>query len=88
MITFEKEITTYLKKLADFLPVNEGKFVLIKGQTVYGFFQTREDARSCAKHKKRIKPPFLVHKIVKTEPVCQMGGILLAPQNKSTGVSK
>lgn len=63
----EKEIETYKNKLPE-LKGQEGKFVLIKGETVAGVFTSYEDAVKEGYEKFKLEP-FLVRKIQSFEQI-------------------
>jgi hypothetical protein len=51
----EKEIATYQRKLVELVP-HEGKFALIHGDDVAGFWDTYEDALQAAYQKFGMQP--------------------------------
>lgn len=66
-MALEKEIETYNRELAK-LTDQEGKFVVIQGETIVGVYVSYEDALKVAYEKCGLKP-FLVKKIQSVEQV-------------------
>ncbi len=66
-MALEKELETYRSKLPE-LKENEGKFVLIHGETVAGFFTSYEDAMKAGYEKFKLEP-FLVKQVNSLEQV-------------------
>ena len=66
-MALEKEMETYRAKLEE-LKAHEGKFVLIKGDTVVDFFETYEDAIKAGYQRFNLDP-FLVKRIQAVEQV-------------------
>ncbi len=66
-MALEKELATYQAKLPE-LKQNEGKFVLIHGDSIADFFSTYEDAIK-AGYQQFGLDSFLVKKVQSTEPV-------------------
>lgn len=54
-----------------------GKFVLIKGEKVYGFYNSRLEAKRAAENIFSISAPYLIHQIVKEESNYNMGGMVV-----------
>jgi hypothetical protein len=52
---------------------HEGKFVLIKGDAIIGFYETWDAARAAGLNRYLLKP-FLVHQIQSREPVLRLRG--------------
>jgi hypothetical protein len=67
-MALEKELEVYQRELPKLLS-NEGKFVVISGETVEGFWDTYEDALKVAYQKLGTTTPFLVKRIEKVEKV-------------------
>jgi len=71
MVYFETERATYRENL-DALLADEGKFVVIKGQTIAGVGHTYEQVLELGYE--RFGPvPFLVKKILRDEPAQPVG---------------
>jgi hypothetical protein len=66
-MALEKEIETYKKKLPE-LKAEEGKFVLIRGDTLVGVFTSYQDAVKEGYEKFKLEP-FLIRKIQAFEQV-------------------
>lgn len=66
-MALEKELETYRKKLPE-LKEQEGKFVLIQGETVVDFFAAYEDALKAGYQHFKLEP-FLVKQVSSTEAV-------------------
>ena len=64
----EKELATYESRKQEFVASNEGKFVLIQGDEVAGFWDTYKDALA-AGYQKFGLTPFLVKRIQGIERV-------------------
>lgn len=64
----EKELATYKNKLPELL-AQEGKFVLIHGDTVVATYSTYEDAVKDAYSRLGVDTPFLVKQIQAVEQV-------------------
>jgi len=63
-----EELAFYETMKAQWLLAHEGKFVLIKGKELLGFFDTQEQAYS--EGLKRLgNTPFLIKQVVKEEPI-------------------
>jgi len=63
-----EELAFYETMKAEWLLAHEGKFVLIKGKQLLGFFDTQEQAYS--EGLKRLgNKPFLIKQVVKEEPI-------------------
>jgi hypothetical protein len=67
MSALEREIQTYNEKLSEMLP-HIGKFVLIRGDDIEGFFDTYGDALKAA-YSKHPDGQFLVKRIAPAEQV-------------------
>ena len=67
-MALEKELETYKQKLPE-LRAEEGKFVLIHGQEVFGTYTSYEDAVKAAYAKYGLTSPFLVKQIQAVEQV-------------------
>jgi hypothetical protein len=66
-MALEKEIETYHAKLPEWKQ-HEGKFVLIQGDKVVGFFTAYDDAIN-AGYKEFGLEPFMVKQVASVEPV-------------------
>lgn len=66
-MALETELATYRAKLPE-LKAHEGKFALIHKEEIVDFFSTYEDAIKAGYQKFRLDP-FLVKRILTTEPV-------------------
>ncbi len=66
-IPLEKELETYERRRAELLP-HEGKFVIIKDETILGYRDTYNDALTLGYEKAGLKP-FLVKQIRAVEPI-------------------
>lgn len=66
-MALEREIQTFREQLSTLLQ-NEGKFALVHGEDVAGFFETYEDAIKAGYEKYGLEP-FLVKKIQAMEEV-------------------
>lgn len=66
-MALEKELETYKEKLPE-LKAHEGKFVLIQGEKIVGFYTTYDDALTEG-YKQFSLTPFLVKQILTVEPV-------------------
>jgi hypothetical protein len=66
-MALETELATYKDKLPG-LKAHEGKFVLIRGEEIIDFFSTYEDAIKAGYQKFKLEP-FLVKRVLSTEPV-------------------
>jgi hypothetical protein len=73
--SLQAELITYKKKLPELLQ-HEGEFVLIKGDTIVGYFPTLRAALNAGAEKFREEPTF-VKKIVRTETVIPAEGLSL-----------
>ena len=71
---FATELTTYRDQLDELLK-HEGKFVVIQGTSIIGYYGTREKAIAGA-FKKCGRAVVLVKQIVEIEPVVSLGGVL------------
>jgi hypothetical protein len=67
------ELRTYESHLPEWLD-REGQFVLIKGREAVGFYRRRESALE-AGYERFDAGPFMVKKILRHEPVYQVGNI-------------
>ena len=66
-MALEKELAVYNEHLIDLL-AHEGKYVLVRGVTIRGPFETFEDALA-AGYEEFGLDPFLVKQIHKAEPI-------------------
>lgn len=66
-MSLEKEFETYENKLPE-LKNQEGKFVLIRGEDIAGFFTSYEDAMKAGYEKFKLEP-FLVKQVNSMEQV-------------------
>jgi hypothetical protein len=66
-MALEKELATYHRKLPD-LVSQEGKFVLIQGDSIAGIWDTYEDALQAGYEKFKLSP-FLVKRIEWAEKI-------------------
>ncbi|MGC8638525.1 MAG: hypothetical protein ACP5XB_01460 [Isosphaeraceae bacterium] len=66
-MALEKELATYNENLIDLL-AHEGKYVLVRGVTIRGPFDTYENALA-AGYEEFGLDPFLVKQIHKAEPI-------------------
>jgi len=67
-MALEKELAKYQAELPGWLPTHQGKFVLIHGETVEGFFSSYEDAIQVGYDRFGLEP-FLVKQIEAAEKV-------------------
>lgn len=67
-MALEKELQTYKANLSK-LDADEGKFVLIQGDTIAGIYPAYEDALKAGYEKFGVKTPFLVKRIQAVEQV-------------------
>jgi hypothetical protein len=68
MMALETELAKYHVELPKWLPLHQGKFVLIHDETVGGFFSSYEDAIQVGYEHFGLQP-FLVKQIEATETV-------------------
>jgi hypothetical protein len=73
----ERELNRYKENL-QILVVNEGRFVLIKGDENFEYFDTYDDALKAGYEKYGINP-FLVHKISRVESIVNFTRSLRIP---------
>lgn len=66
-VAFELELATYQTHLAELLP-SEGKFVLIKGESIAGPYDTYEAALEAGYERHGLEP-FLVKQVRPVEPI-------------------
>lgn len=66
-MALEHEMATYQTNLMELL-VNEGKFVVIRGEEIAGAFDTYEEALEVGYNKYGLVP-FLVKRISRVEPI-------------------
>ena len=64
----EKELQTYKENLSK-LDADEGKFVLIQGDTIVGIYTAYEDALKAGYENFSVETPFLVKRIQAVEQV-------------------
>ena len=67
----EAELKTYEQEREHLLDSEEGKFVLIKDETIVGLFDTWDEARQAGLQRYLLKP-FLVHQVQRREPVLRL----------------
>jgi len=63
---FEKELATYEKNKELLLAKHRGKYVLIKGDQIFGVFDTQADAARVGYEKIGVKP-FLIKKVLEND---------------------
>src|SRR5262249_683214 len=68
-----EEVRTYEAHLPGWAD-REGQFVLIKGRKILGFYPSEEDALE-AGYQQVVAGPFLAKKILRYEPIYQVGTI-------------
>jgi hypothetical protein len=71
-----KEWACYQAHLSDWLSDHEDEFVLIQGDEVYGFFETRDDALSAGYARFGVVPLF-VKQVRPDEPTHNIPNIIL-----------
>jgi hypothetical protein len=67
-ISLDREQTVFAAKLGGWLSDHEGEYVLIKGDEVGGFYETREKALAAGYAQFGVGP-LLVKQILRSEPV-------------------
>ena len=76
-----REWNTYRREISRLLADgHEGKFVLIKDETIVGLFDTWDEARQAGLQRYLLKP-FLVHQVQRREPVLRLRGYSLPCHN-------
>ena len=76
-MALDRELAHYKAHLSEFLE-HEGKFVVIHGEDVAGFWETYDDALQVACHEFGIEP-FLIKKIEAREPIHYIRGLPVCP---------
>lgn len=66
-----RELARYEAERAGWLPEHEGEYVLIKGDDVLGFFETRDQALSSGYARFGVVPLF-VHQVLAVEPIANI----------------
>jgi hypothetical protein len=72
----DRELSRYEAERARWLPEHEGEYVLIKGDDVLGFFETREEALAMGYARFGVVPRF-VHQIPASKPIYRIPNALI-----------
>ena len=78
-MSLDRELTNYHSRKGDFLDQgHEGKFVVIHGDDIAGFWETYEDALQVACREFGLEP-FLIKKVEAKEPIHYIRGLPACP---------
>ena len=69
------ELETYKKNKPQLIAASEGKYVLIKGEQVFGVYADEQEATQKGFDEFGYNCPFFVRQITKREPVLHIKGI-------------
>ena len=69
------ELETYKKNKPGLLAASEGKYVLIKGEQIFGVYADEQEATQKGFDEFGYNCPFFVRQITKREPVLHIKGI-------------